>query len=207
MSPYMMIQALDSKAPAPAKTSPFVLSQSPRHRDSHAAFSDSPEQAHVRSQAPSIPSDPTHHSDPMRKSGSEQPPPKKRKVQQELVAGSLPRCAPLPAARGGIKQVCENGKTDGRRKGARKCAEKTNKHGLHPIVERRLKPPTQVRTTLRVATLADMSKKVFWTEVRAAESPVHEQIIRDIASAIRKGDVSSKESAQKMQAKLLRQAG
>ena len=103
--------------------------------------------------------------------------------------------------------MCENGKTDGRRKGARKCAEKTNKHGLHPIVERRLKPPTQVRTTLRVATLADMSKKVFWTEVRAAESPVHEQIIRDIASAIRKGDVSSKESAQKMQAKLLRQAG
>ena len=98
--------------------------------------------------------------------------------------------------------MCENGKTDGRRKGA----QVTNKHGLHPIVERRLKPPTQVRTTLRVATLADMSKKVFWTEVRAAESPVHEQIIRDIASAIRKGDVSSKESAQKMKAQLLRQA-
>ena len=98
--------------------------------------------------------------------------------------------------------MCENGKTDGRRKGA----QKTNKHGLHPIVERRLKPPTQVRTTLRVATLADMSKKVFWTEVRASESPVHEQIIRDIASAIRKGDVSSKESAQKMKAQLLRQA-
>ena len=116
----------------------------------------------------------------------------------------LPRCAPLPAARGGIKNVCENGKTDGRRKGARKCAQKTNKHGLHPIVERRLKPPTQVRTTLRVATLADMSKKVFWAEVRAAESPVHEQIIRDIASAIREGNVSSKESAQKMKAQLLR---
>ena len=98
--------------------------------------------------------------------------------------------------------MCENGKTDGRRKGA----QKTNKHGLHPIVERRLKPPTQVRTALRVATLADMSKKVFWTEVRASESPVHEQIIRDIASAIRKGDGSSKESALKMKAQLLRQA-
>ena len=43
MSPYMMIQALDSKAPAPAKTSPCVLSHrtckrtcKPRHRDSQA---------------------------------------------------------------------------------------------------------------------------------------------------------------------------
>ena len=70
-------------------------------------------------------------------------------------------------------------------------------------MERQKTPPTKVCTTLRVSTQS--SKKIFWTEVKAAESLAHEQIIRDIASAIMKGDISSKEAAQEMKEKLLRE--
>ena len=68
--------------------------------------------------------------------------------------------------------------------------------GLRAFVERRKTPPTKVKTTLGVST--QNSKKIYWTEVTAAESPDHEHIIGDIASAIMKGDISSKESAQEM---------
>ena len=74
--------------------------------------------------------------------------------------------------------------------------------GLRAFVERRKTPPTKVKTTLRVPNQS--STKIYWTEVTAAESPDHEQIIRDIASAIMKGDISSKEAAQEMKEKLLR---
>ena len=75
--------------------------------------------------------------------------------------------------------------------------------GLHACVERRKTPvTTKVKTTLRVSTQS--SKKIYWTEVTTAESPDHEQIIRDIAPAIMKGDISFKESAQEMKEQLLR---
>ena len=75
--------------------------------------------------------------------------------------------------------MCEIGKT----------TQKTNIHGLQACVERRKTPPTKVCTTLRVSTQS--SKNIFWAEVKAAESLAHKQIIRDIASAIMKGDISS----------------
>ena len=148
-----------------------------------AATGEQPE-SHVRSQA--LP--------------SESPPKKKQKLSRQLMTGSLgirrlPRCVPLLAARGGIEKVCEKGTK----------TQKTNidgLDGLHACVERRKTPPTKVKTTLRVSTQS--SKKIYWTEVTAAESPDHEQIIRDIASAIMRGDISSKEAAQEMKDKLLR---
>ena len=174
-----------------------------------AAFSDSPEQSHARSQALSLESDAQSQVLPSEShvqstvllsesnAEAEPPPQKKQRLQQQLVTGSLgirmlPRCVPLPAARGGINKVCEIGKT----------TQKTNIHGLQACVERRKTPPTKVCTTLRVSTQS--SKNIFWAEVKAAESLAHEQIIRDIASAIMKGDISSKEAAQEMKEKLLR---
>ena len=124
-----------------------------------AAFSDSPEQSHARSQALSLESDAQSQVLPSEShvqskvllsesnAAAEPPPQKKQRLQQQLVTGSLgirmlPRCVPLPAARGGINKVCEIGKT----------TQKTNIHGLQACVERRKTPPTKVCTTLRVST-------------------------------------------------------
>ena len=210
--------AIRDHEPLPSETSGTADMASPtsvlrtRIASVLAAFSDSPEQSHARSQALSLESDAQSQVLPSEShvqskvllsesnAATEPPPHKKQRLQQQLVTGSLgirmlPRCVPLPAARAGIKQVCEIAKT----------TQKTNidrLDGLHACVERRKTPPTKVKTTLRVSTQS--SKKIYWTEMTAAESPDHEQIIRDIASAIKKGDISFEESAQEMKEKFLR---
>eukprot|EP00974_Lingulodinium_polyedra_P062377 6022633-Lingulodinium_polyedra.AAC.1 len=104
--------------------------------------------------------------------------------------GPEPSMCIVPAERGGIKKACLTNA----------ASAEASSSGFKATVMRAL--TGNVRSTLRVSTPSDPARRA-WAEVRHVQSARHFEIVSAICTAVNRGQVTTKDQAQKLKEELL----